>query len=262
MENKGNFVGALINMGLPEKEAAVYVSLLGLGLATVTEIANKSGINRTTVYDILSSLSQKGLVSISGKEPKQEYRSENPDKLLTYLKNELERKAQSVRYAELMLPELKSIHKIGERPRIKFYEGEEGLREVYEDTLTSEETILAYAAVDDVNKGIANYFPKYYKRRAAKNIPIRAIFPDTPVARERSDLDKEERRESLLVPFEKYSFTPEINIYDNKVMIASWREKLGIIIESAEIADAMKKIFELSWDKAKELDKEIRRLEK
>ena len=37
-------------------------------------------------------------------------------------------------------------------------------------------------------------------------------------------------------------------------MIASWRGKLGIIIESAEIADAMKKIFELAWAEAKRLD--------
>lgn len=254
----GNFENALINLGLNEKEASVYMTLLGLGDATASEIAKRAGINRTTVYDILSSLGSKGLVSISGKEPKQEYRAENPDRLITYLKNDLELKAQNVRYAELILPELKSIQKVGDRPRIKFYEGENGLRDVYEDTLSSSETIRAYAAVDDVNKGISNYFPKYYKRRAAKNIHIRAIFPETEVARERAVLDKSEKRESLLIPYDKYSFTPEINIYDNKVMIASWREKLGIIIESAEIADAMKKIFELSWDRAKELDKEIR----
>ena len=41
-------------------------------------------------------------------------------------------------------------------------------------------------------------------------------------------------------------------------MIASWREKLGIIIESAEIADAMKKIYELSWQRAKEIEKETK----
>jgi len=41
-------------------------------------------------------------------------------------------------------------------------------------------------------------------------------------------------------------------------MIASWREKLGVIIESAEIADAMKKIFELAWAEAKRLDKEVK----
>lgn len=48
-------------------------------------------------------------------------------------------------------------------------------------------------------------------------------------------------RETALVPADKFKFSPEINIYDNKVMIASWREKLGIIIESHEIADAIEK---------------------
>ena len=41
-------------------------------------------------------------------------------------------------------------------------------------------------------------------------------------------------------------------------MIASWREKLGIVIESAEIADAMKKIFELALAEAKRLDAQLR----
>ncbi len=258
-ENSGNFENALVNLGLHEKEASVYVALLGLGESTVSEIAKRAGINRTTVYDILSSLGTKGLVSISGKEPKQEYRAENPDKLITYLKSDLERKAQNIRYAELILPELKSIHKIGERPRIKFYEGTDGLRDVYEDTLTSSETIRAYASVDDMHDALPNYFPKYYKRRADKGINIRAIVPKTEIGIARGERDKLEKREIAFVPPEKYYFSPEINIYDNKVMIASWREKLGIIIESAEIADAMKKIYELAWDRAKELDRELRK---
>ena len=64
-------------------------------------------------------------------------------------------------------------------------------------------------------------------------------------------------RETAMVPADKYYFSPEINIYDNKVMIASWKEKLGIIIESSEISDAMKKVFELAWAEAKRLDKEL-----
>lgn len=34
-------------------------------------------------------------------------------------------------------------------------------------------------------------------------------------------------------------------------MIASSKEELGIIIESQEIADALKKLFELAWKGAK-----------
>jgi sugar-specific transcriptional regulator TrmB len=257
-EQGGNFENALQSLGLNKKEATVYIALMSMGTATVSDVAKKAEINRTTGYDILSALSSKGLVSISGKEPRQEYRCENPDKLLSFLQNDIERKKENLRYAEILLPELKSIYKVGSRPQIKFYEGKEGLMEVYEDTLTAKEPIRAYATVDDMHNALPNYFPKYYKRRTEKKIAIRAIVPKTEIGMERGEQDKAEMRESAFVPPDKYYFSPEINIYDNKVMIASWREKLGIIIESAEIADAMKKIYELAWDRAKELDKELK----
>jgi hypothetical protein len=135
-----------------------------------------------------------------------------------------------------------------------FYEGADGLERVYEDTLSSTEMILAYANVEDTEGTLPNYFPNYYKRRAAKGIPIRAIFPADPAAFERASLDGEEARETAIVPANEYFFSPEINIYDDKIMIASWREKLGIIIQSKEIAEAMKSIYKLAWAEAKRVD--------
>ena len=108
--------------------------------------------------------------------------------------------------------------------------------------------------MEDVEHTLPHYFPEYYKRRTQKGIKIKAIFPNTPMARARSDQDKNENRETALVPPEDYFFSPEINIYGNKIMIASWREKLGVTIESAEIAGAMKTIFKLAWKEAKRLD--------
>ena len=245
-------------LGFSAKEATVYVALLELGKGTVTEIARKASINRTTGYDILDSLASKGVVNVSGKEPKQEYAAEPPESVTTYLKHEAEAARERIQKAEVLIPQLRSVHATQNRPRIKFYEGTEGLKQVYEDTLTSTETIRAYANAGEVNEGIPNYFPEYYKRRARKNIAIRAIFPQTPAGIARSAFDAEEKREVAFVPIEKYYFSPEINIYDNKVMIASWREKLGVIIESAEIADAMKKIYELAWAEAKRLDQKLR----
>jgi sugar-specific transcriptional regulator TrmB len=257
-QNGGNFENALQMLGLHQKEANVYLALLSLGSGTVSQVAKRAEINRTTGYDILSSLSSKGLIVISGKEPKQEYRCENPDKLLSFLRRDIEKKEENFRYAEILLPELKSMYKVGARPQVKFYEGTQGLQEVYEDTLTSTEPIRAYANVNEMHNALPSYFPKYYKRRAEKGIAIRAIIPKNTEGEERSEQDKFEMRESAFVSPDKYYFSPEINIYDNKVMIASWKEKLGIIIESAEIADAMKKIYELAWGRAKELDKELR----
>jgi sugar-specific transcriptional regulator TrmB len=245
----------LQSFGFSEKEVIVYIALLELGKGTVRQISSKAGINRTTAYDILGSLSNKGLVTISGKEPKSEYAVEPPEAITAYLKRVAEETAEHIKKSEAIIPELELLHAKKNRPKIRFYEGREGLEHVYEDTLTSTEPIRAYASVGDMHAGLPGYFPEYYKRRAGKGIAIRAIVPDTDAGRERKLFDKEEMREAALVPKDTFLFSPEINIYDDKIMIASWKEKLGIIIESTEIADAMKKIYELAWAEAKRLDK-------
>jgi sugar-specific transcriptional regulator TrmB len=241
----------LIKAGFSENESMVFLAILQLGKGTVTQITRKAGLNRTTGYDILDSLVAKGLVSVSGKEPKQEYLAESPDHLVSVLESELKEKEKRVSEIKKIIPNLKFIHNVRGRPKVRFYEGTKGLTEVYEDTLSSKETIISYATFDDMHKALPNYFPKYYKRRAEKGISIRGIVPKTDIAVERMKYNEEEKREVVFVPADKYYFSPEIDIYDNKVMIASWKEKLGIIIESAEIADAMKKIYELAWLGAK-----------
>ena len=248
----------LLEVGFSTKEADVYLAILVLGRGTASKIAREAHILRTTVYEILSSLFNKGLVTLSGKEPKQEYVSLSPEKIKTYIVTQLEQKQKDLKQAEtILIPQLKSIHNLDNRPKVMFYEGVEGLEKTYEDTLTSTEPIRAYASVGDMHAGLPGYFPEYYKRRAEKGIAIRAIIPNTKAGLERKNLDSKEMRETALVPKDIFNFHPEINIYDNKVMIASWREKLGIIIESTEIAEAMKKIYELAWAEAKRLDKKI-----
>lgn len=246
----------LLSFGLTKKEASVYLSTLELGRTTVSKISRKANINRTTGYDILDSLINKGLISISGKEPKQEYVAESPDNILMLLEKQLQTAQENIKRAKNFVPELKSIQKIGDRPQVKFYEGVEGMKQVCEDTLTAKKPIYAYANYDDMHRTMGDYFPSYYQRRAKKGISVMGIVPDSPLARERASKNKEEARELAVVPANVFSISPDIEIYDNKVTILSWREKLGIIIESAEIADAMKKIFELAWAEAKRLDKQ------
>ncbi|MEX2052331.1 MAG: helix-turn-helix domain-containing protein [Candidatus Paceibacterota bacterium] len=249
-----NIYENLVKSGLSENESKVFLVLLMLGKGTVTQITRKAGLNRTTGYDILDNLVAKGLASISGKEPKQEYLAESPDKMVYILEKEINEKNKQLKKIKNILPEMKSLHNVAGRPKVRFYEGIEGLKDVYEDTLTSTEPIRAYASVGDMHTGLPGYFPGYYKRRASKGISIRAIIPDTEAGVERKSVDSKEMRETALVPKETFLFSPEINIYDDKVMIASWKEKLGIIIESHEIADAMKKVYELAWAEAKRLD--------
>jgi sugar-specific transcriptional regulator TrmB len=246
---------SLVSLGFSDKETGVYMGLLTIGRGTVSEIARRAHINRTTGYDILNTLVAKGLSSMSGKEPKQEYSAEAPEKILKLLEEKIRGETAALERAKEVVPRLAPLYQAGNRPRVRFYEGIEGLKEVYEDTLTSHEEIRAYANVEDMHKTLPAYFPRYYERRAKKGISIRAIIPNNEYGCERARHDSEEARDTALIPQKDYYFSPEINIYDNKVMIASWREKLGIIIESKEIAEAMKSMYELAWKEAQRVSK-------
>lgn len=245
----------LIDLGFAQKEVLIYTTLLEVGRGSVSDITRKAGVSRTNGYNILNSLVAKNLVSISGKEPKQEYIAMPPESLKSYVQEQVETRKQMLKTVDELLPELKLIHNMNQRPKVMFYEGKEGLQEVFEDTLTSHGPIVAFANYEAAHPVLPKYFQTYYRRRTEAKIPARGIVLSTAMALERKSQNKEEMRDLRLVPADKFMFSPGIEIYDNKMMIASWKEKLGIIIESGEIADAMKKIFELAWIGANNLDK-------
>lgn len=249
----------LQKLGLTQKEAVVYMATLELGVASpVSTIAKRASILRTTAYNILNSLVQKGVLVSFEKNGTQYYEALPPAKLVAFLKEESERLAQLAEEADKLIPELNTHYRaLDNKPRVYFYEGNEGLIRVYEETLNSSEEILAYASDQANQDAIPWYFPKYYKRRSAKKIPIRAIFPDTPKDRERHSLDGQELRKSRIVPKDKLDFTPEVNFFDDKIMIADWKEKLGIIIESREITKMFKQTFELAWEAAEKYNAKV-----
>lgn len=244
----------LIDLGFSQKEANVYLALLELGPTTATKIARKAGINRTTAYDILDSLAKDSLVNFIAETKVQKFAPEHPNKVIAFLENKIKSAQSKLKQASEVIPELLTLYNTKEKPRVRYYEGIDGMREAFEDTLTSTETIRVYAVGEDMFSALSEeYFKNYFKQRVAKNISTRVIAPDTPSTREVIKNDAQEMRTTLLVDADKFYFSTETNIYDNKIMIASWKEKFALIIESEEIANGYKKTFELAWEGAKHL---------
>lgn len=243
----------LRKIGLQPKEISVYLTSLRIGPQPIAIIANRSNIHRTTVYDVFKNLIRKGLASKTAKGATTYFQVLDPQNLVNYLereKNEFIRKIKKEQEEITeIIPALKSLENpLSTRPKVTFFEEEKGMRQAYEDTLTSGEPIRAYANVEEMHKALPHFFPDYYERRTNAGIPIRAILPNNEASLQRSARDKLELRKTKLVPKEKYSFSPEMNIYDDKVMIASWQERMAIIIQSKEIADLQKKMFDLLWE--------------
>lgn len=249
----------LRDLGLAPKEIDVYMVALELGAQPASVIARKVKIPRNTTRFLLDRLVERGFVKKSTKANTQLYTPEEPKNLI----NQLERQRVDLnanvdrKIAELktVMAELETHYRPqGTRPKVTFYEGDEGLMKVYEDTLTSSETLRSFASFDSMHGILPEYFKTYFERRAKNKIHIRSIHPNTPLAVESVKQDKKVDRESRLIPASRYSFTPEVQLYDGKLSITSLKERLGIIIESREIYDAMAVAFELAWQEATRLD--------
>lgn len=245
-------IEALEQVNFSPKEVTIYLALLSLGTAKGGVLAKKTDLNRTTVYDVLDGLLRKGVISKYRKGSQTYFSALDPDRLISYLDREKEEAAANLEKRKKrltdLLPQLISLQDISStRPKVQFFEGEKGMREAYEDTLTSREPIRAYANVQTMHEGLPDFFPEYYKRRAANKIFIKAVVPQNELSKERHTHDQEEMREIRFLPQSDMNFSPEINIYNNKMLIASWIEKMAIIIESKELADLQKMTFDLLW---------------
>lgn len=239
-------------LNFSEKESKVYLALMELGSAKAAQVAKKTGLNRTSVYDLLGILLQKGLISQYKKGVATFFSALDPKQLINYLDREKEEAARNIEKQKQkvteLLPQLISLQNIySTKPKVQFFEGEKGMREAYEDTLSAKEMILAYANVETMHEGLPNFFPEYYKRRAAKKIFIRAIIPQNKLSIERVNVNQGEMRDTRYLPGEEMTFSPEVNIYNNKILVASWKEKMAILIESKELADLQKLMFDLLW---------------
>ena len=103
-------VNELLNLGLSQKEAEVYLANLQLGLATAQKIAEKAEINRTTAYATIKNLITRGLINTVDKAGKQYFVAEKPEKLKYFYEQqerELQRRKETI---DKIMPELESLY--------------------------------------------------------------------------------------------------------------------------------------------------------
>ena len=237
----------LKEFGLDDKKAKVYLAVLELGQAKAHEIAHKAGVARPTAYDLLEKLSQDGLVGAYDKHKVRYYIANDPEKI----KRNLMEKQRSL---EHLLPELKSVYNsLKAKPKISFYEGVEGIKTVFEDTLLAQnKNLRGILSMEDLYKVPGkHYMDDYVERRVKEGYTLRVIrskpkeiAPDWPAG-------PTERRD-LRYPPESMVFAMTTYIYDNKVgLISSQKENFGMIIESQEYSQNMSHLFEALWQISK-----------
>ena len=241
---------SLTQFGLSEKEAKVYLACLELGDSVASDIALKSNLPRTLVYDILERLIDLGLISYSIRDNKKFFRASDPEELLRIL-HEKEEAINKV------LPELKNLQKMKgvKRPKVEVYEGKEGMKAVMNDILRSGvNEFSAYGSSRSSLEVIPAFMEEWHKDRIKRRVIMKIIYNNTKEAREKV------RGRTQSLKYVKYKFIPitlesptATIIYGNKVVLQSWtKEPFAVMIENEEMANNQKKYFEELWKVAKQ----------
>lgn len=235
-------------VGFNHAQSQLYVAGLQLGNAPASEYAKATGINRITTYNLLEEMVRRGYFTVMKNVRAKWYAPVAPE----YVALEVRKNAEAL---ERVLPELRSLQGAKYRkPRVRFFEGWEGVRHVYEDTLSAQSELLNFANSAAVRTFWPNYDEEYVGERVKRGIRLRGIAPDDVTGQRVHGEDKQRLREIRLVPATDFDFTNEINIYDHKVAICSFdsglkgdRDVFGVIIESKEVAETQRQIFEMAW---------------
>jgi len=101
----------LILMGLTDLEADVYLKLLKLKTAKVSELARAIGITRTQLYPLLEKLVEKGFLKKKIDKPILYYQVIEPDKLIDLLEKWKKQQMGILKELESKLKKLKKVRK-------------------------------------------------------------------------------------------------------------------------------------------------------
>lgn len=242
----------LKNFGLNDKEVAVYLTLIELGSAPVRVIALKSKVNRGTTYDILKSLMEQGLVTYFNKQSHQYFAAEPPEKLVQALEN----RKQAIDEVQTQITEnLPNLHSVfsrgGGKPVMKLYEGVKGVRQIFEDVLTSvanskdKQYWIYSSATAKERKLVYAAMPDFNKKRLLKKIKVQTISLG-----QGGELVGLDERKWLESKNDNLKATHQI-IYAGKVAHLSLDDAenpIGAVIENESIYLSQRIIFESLWN--------------
>lgn len=243
----------LASIGLRPNEIQIYLALLQSGTTYVSRLVQEVPIPKATIYDILESLEKRWLVHSYIHAKTTKYTAENPEILEHILSKEAKNIKIKQNQLATILPELYGMQdKYFGVPKIRMYQGEEGMRTVLDDTLTTRETIDTIVNVSDMEQYFHDTNNIYAYKRIEKNIKKRVLVEDTQWCRDfLATYSAMSVSEVRFLPRDFKNFHLEMNLYDGKVNYITYRhnQPVGVIVEDVSIYELQKALFASLWNK-------------
>ena len=193
---------------------------------------------------MLDSLKQKGLIKVNIQGWKTLFEAENPEKLesiVDQMRNEVRR----------TLPEFASVYNLHSSGAfIRYYEGLEGVKQVYENLLRDIRPHEDYLIIGEMRQWInqdPDFFNDFMRRRAKLDIKIRVLMQDSEQAREQKKIERNLNWRIKIMP-PGFSLATNMVIIPRRVVINQLKPPiLAMVIENDSVIQMNRELFEIIW---------------
>ena len=233
----------LQGLGFTQAEAKAYLILLETGPTKVGKIIEKSGLQSSTIHNVLHSLIDKGFVNYILKGKMKIYQTTDPKIILKYYK-------EKEKMFEDLIPQFESRQNLTpQKPQAEIYEGMNGitimLNKFIENAKSGDEFCFFSVDVPGMNKDIQKFFETYDVKRKAKGLKVRGI-----ANQELRYLY--EKRKYVTVKYVDFPIPTNLSICNDKMALLNWEEKpTGILVTSKQLVKSQLDFFNNIWKLAK-----------
>lgn len=237
-------IDTLQNLGLSDHESRVYLACLSLGPSTILQIAKIAEVKRTTVYNVIESLKQLGLIHVDIRGFKQLYVADNPEKLEVMV---------NARRDELIssLPEFMGLYNLkGGESFIRYYEGSEACKSVYNNIILETkygEDLLIVSNQENWQQHDAKFFSDFVEGYSKKGLSVRKLLQTSSsgTGHRKHEAKYNEKIKPLPLSFK---LSANLFITPRKVVIHQLIPPiLAIEIENNSVVRMNKEMFEMVW---------------
>lgn len=232
-------------LGLAQGEIKVYTAILNIGISSINEIHEKTGLERRAIYDIINKLIEKGLITYTIEKGKRTYQVAPPNKI----KEEIEQKKKELEKLQNILPNIEKIYK-SRKPKINLevFRGKEGIKSLFEHMLNFKDNYFIGGGFYIMDL-LPHFWPQYNERRIKKGV----YWHSLSLYETKKRTVPETRLLELKYLPKELSVNPSVVfIFGDKIANVLWGEEwFAFMIESKEITDSYKKYFGYLWKIAK-----------
>jgi len=235
----------LERLGFTINESKVYLMLIKLGPSFAGRIAKEAQLDRSSTYNALKSLIQRGIISTVFENKRTIYVPEDPKKIIDYFKEKQE-------VAKNIIPTLKQQFEF-KKPKstVKMFRGFKGVKSIFQniiDTCDEKSTYYVMGSEGYFSQNMPYYLPVFRKRKEEKKIKSKLLV-------------REGRKKKTRSKFSEYKTIPSdvaspatINIYEGKVAIFIWDDPpQAILIENNKVSKTFENYFKFMWKNAKKM---------